>query len=100
MLFSIVNIVRALDYLVQLINLLILVRVLFSWINIDPRSGIGAFIYNVTEPIMGPIRNLIYNRLGYSGMIDFTPFVTVLLVNAVYSRLLRGFIIRILLMFL
>ncbi len=93
------NMVYALDWLVQIVNFLILVRVILSWINIDPYSGIGKFIYSVTEPIMAPIRNLIYGRFGYSGMIDFTPFVAVLLVNGLYSYIIRGLIIRILLLF-
>ncbi|GAB6088321.1 YggT family protein [Alkaliphilus crotonatoxidans] len=92
------SIVYAMDWLVQIINLLILVRVILSWINISPYSGLGRFIYSVTEPIMAPIRNLIYGRFGYSGMIDFTPFVAVLLVNALYNYILRNLIVRLLLL--
>lgn len=84
------------NYLVRLINLLILVRVVFSWINPDPRNNLVALIYNVTEPILSPIRDLIFNKLGYNGMIDFSPIVAIFLVNFLYEQV----IYRILIMFL
>lgn len=80
--------VQALYYLVRLINILILVRVVFSWINPNPYSTLVQFIYGVTEPILEPVRNLIY-RLGYNGMIDFSPMLAIVLVNMIYSLLVR-----------
>lgn len=86
--FSTLTVVQALYYLVRLINILILVRVVFSWINPNPYSTLVQFIYGVTEPILEPVRNLIY-RLGYNGMIDFSPMLAIVLVNMIYSLLVR-----------
>ncbi len=49
----------------------ILLRVIFSWINFDPRNSIYQVVYEITEPIMGPIRRI----LPRMGMIDLTPMV-------------------------
>ncbi|SDK42148.1 YggT family protein [Natronincola ferrireducens] len=86
--FATSDIIRALYYLARLINVFILIRVLFSWINPNPHSSLVQFIYGVTEPILSPVRNLIY-KLGYTGMIDFSPILAILLVNMGYSLLVR-----------
>jgi len=90
------TIVYALDYLIQIINLLILVRVILSWFQLGAYSSIGNFIYQVTEPIMAPVRSLISRIFGSTGIFDFTPFATVLLINSLYHYFLRGLIIRLL----
>ncbi|MCD5413745.1 MAG: YggT family protein [Clostridiales bacterium] len=83
--FSTYNIYAALAYFVRLINFLILIRVLLTWVNPNPHNPIVKLIHEVTEPILGPVRNIIYNKFGYSGMIDFSPMVAIFLVNFVYS---------------
>ncbi|AOY77387.1 YggT family protein [Clostridium formicaceticum] len=82
------DIIGALYYLSRLINIFILVRVIFSWVNPNPHSSLVQFIYAVTEPILSPVRQLIY-RLGYNGMIDFSPIAAIFLVNMGYSLLAR-----------
>ncbi|MBM7614535.1 YggT family protein [Alkaliphilus hydrothermalis] len=91
-----VSIIEALNYLVRFIELLVFVRIIFSWINPNPHNPIVAFVYNVTEPILGPVRNLIYNKLGYSGMIDFSPIVAIFLLNIIYGRLVLPLLISLL----
>ena len=46
-------------------------RVLMSWI--DPRfeKPLGQFLYSLTEPFLAPIRNI----LPQAGMFDFSPLV-------------------------
>ena len=61
--------------LVQLYALVMLARVLMSWVNIDPYSPLARTIYNLTEPVLAPIRNLI----PPTGMIDFSPMIAMIL---------------------
>ncbi len=51
----------------------IFLRVIFSWINFDPRNSIYQIIYEITEPLLGPIRRIM-PRLG---MIDLAPMVAI-----------------------
>ncbi len=44
---------------------------IFSWINFDPGNSIYQMVYEITEPIMSPIRRI----LPRMGMIDLTPMV-------------------------
>lgn len=55
-------------------NLLILARVLMSWFNPDPNSAIVRTIYQLTEPILAPIRRL----LPSTGMLDLSPLVALI----------------------
>jgi YggT family protein len=69
---------NALIDLIQLIfllfNLLILARILMSWINPDPYSPIVQTINNLTEPILAPVRKV----LPPAGMFDLSPMVVLI----------------------
>ncbi|QUH26116.1 YggT family protein [Serpentinicella alkaliphila] len=81
------TVIQALIHLSRIIEFLVLIRVLFSWIRPNPRSAIVQFVYNMTEPILEPIRRLIYG-LGYNGMIDFSPIIAMFLVRFIFNRLI------------
>lgn len=76
-------------YLVRFINMLIVIRIVLQFINMDPSNPIAQFIYGTTEPILAPIRNLIHNVFGYSGFLDFSPLVAMVLVEATYSIIIK-----------
>jgi YggT family protein len=68
------------------LTLAIFVRVILSWIpNARLPFGLGEFVFNVSEPILGPIRR----AMPFFGGIDFSPFVALLLIQLVSSVLLR-----------
>ncbi len=73
---------------VQVINFLIIVRVLMSWIVRDYRNPVANFFYQVTEPLLAPFRAL-QQRLGIGGMLDFSPIIAMLAVQLVANMILR-----------
>ena len=89
--FETTNIIMAIHYFARLINMFILIRVIFSWLRINPYSMFGQFIYGVTEPILSPIRDMIHQVFKYQGMLDFSPIIGMILVNMV-SSLVIGFL--------
>jgi YggT family protein len=59
----------------RLFQLILLVRVLLSFFpDIDRNNPIVQFLYDVTEPVLQPIRQL----LPPSGMVDWSPLVVFL----------------------
>jgi YggT family protein len=62
-----------------LLWLLILARVIISWTN--PRGGgsLVAFVYQITEPILAPIRRVIPPTSG----IDWSPLIAMLILGAI-----------------
>jgi len=70
------------QFLVIALWLVILGRVLFSWINPRFEGPIGRFLFETTEPLLAPIRRL----LPQTGMIDLSPLV-LLIVLGILMRL-------------
>ncbi|HEX3427390.1 MAG TPA: YggT family protein [Candidatus Limnocylindrales bacterium] len=62
--------------------LLIVGRVVLSWVDPAGRSQIGGFVVSATEPILAPVRR----ALPRTGMIDLSPLI-VLIVLSVLWRL-------------
>lgn len=70
-------------FLVLALWVLILARVLLSWVDPMGRGRIAAFIIQMTEPILAPVRR----ALPRTGMFDLSPLI-VLLVLGVLLRTL------------
>ena len=70
--------------LIDLCSLLILIRVVLSWLPVDRDRGWVRFIVDVTEPLVGPIRRV----LPPFGGLDFSPLVAMLLL-----QLMRNFLV-------
>lgn len=79
------NIIGDVLFLVlQVFQLVLLARVLLSWFpNIDRSNQLIQIIYDITEPVLQPIRNM----LPQTGMMDFSPLIVFLIIS-VLLRLL------------
>jgi len=77
-LFVFANLIEALativSYLLQIYMWVIIIRALISWVNPDPYNPIVRFLYQVTEPVLYPIRR----RLPFMGGIDLSPIIVLL----------------------
>jgi len=73
---------RTFNYFLSVMNFLIFARVMMSWIVKDYSHPIVQFIYQVTEPILAPIRSILI-RVGIGGTLDFSPIVAMLLIQMV-----------------
>jgi len=62
---------------------LIFFRAILSWFPIDPRNPLVTVLYEVTEPILAPMRNVI-PRIG---MMDITPLVAIILIQIIGQAL-------------
>ena len=73
------------QFFVIALNLLVLGRVLVSWVDPQGRNDLSRMLISVTEPMLAPIRRL----LPQTGMIDFSPLI-LLLITGVLLQLLRA----------
>ena len=67
---------RLLLAVLQVYSLLILVRVVQSWLNPNPRNELIWWVIRLTEPVLAPIRALIPLR-----GLDLSPIVAWLLIS-------------------
>ncbi len=63
--------------LIQLYSLVILARVLMSWVQVDPYNPVVRTIFDLTEPVLQPIRNLLPPAAG----LDFSPSIAIILLQ-------------------
>lgn len=75
--------------LIDLYTLVLLARVLMSWIpNLDPYNPIVQVLYQVTEPVLEPVRSIMQRLAPEMGMIDLSPIIVFILL-----RFLQTFLI-------
>lgn len=72
--------------LFQALTFAIIARALLSWFNLGPSHPIVRILYDVTEPILAPLRRVI----PMIGMIDITPLVAILLLELAQRLLLNS----------
>lgn len=72
---------------VEVVNFLIIARIVFSWFARDFSNPVFRFLYSLTEPILAPFRNLLF-KMGIGGStIDFSPIFAILALDVI-SRIL------------
>ncbi len=78
-----------LDYILTIVNWLIIIRALISWVNPDPYNPIVQFLYKVTDPILDPFRRLMPS---YAIGLDISPVFAL-----IFIWFLKLFLVRTLL---
>jgi YggT family protein len=72
--------------LLQAYVLIVFVRVILSWFPISPGSAMASIysvVYNLTEPVLGPIRRLMPS-IGVGGMgLDLSPIIVILVISII-----------------
>jgi YggT family protein len=86
------SLVTVVNVIFQLASLAILARVILSWlpmagVRIDPYHPLIRFLFQITDPILDPIR-----RFATFGMIDFSPIVALILLEVIRRVLLSALI--------
>jgi len=67
----------------RVIEILILIRVIMSWIPFRSQNVFVTFIHSVTEPILGPIRDLVSrSSFGKNMMFDISPILAYAVLGA------------------
>jgi YggT family protein len=75
--------ITLLSYALYAFLIILLVRVAFSWISPFPTNSVSRFAYQVTEPVLAPIRRMIPPVSG----IDLSPLVVTLAIYFVIAAL-------------
>jgi YggT family protein len=86
-------VIQVVQTLFEVYSFILLARVLTSWFQVDPYNPVIRILYQLTEPLLAPIRRL----LPQTGMMDFSPIVAFVVITVVerivvsmmYSALIR-----------
>ncbi len=69
------------NMLFTIIYFLLVVRIIISWLRVDPYNELVQTLYRITDPILAPFRKLPLQI----GMIDLSPVVAFILLSFVNS---------------
>ena len=69
--------------LADLYTIVLLARVVMSWLPVDPENPVVRVLVLLTEPVLAPIRSV----LPALGGIDFSPFVALLILQLLIRAL-------------
>lgn len=72
-------VIQLVQTLFEVYSFILLARVLTSWFQVDPYNPVIRILYQLTEPLLAPIRRL----LPQTGMMDFSPIVAFIAIMVV-----------------
>ena len=82
---------QALNLFFDLLEKLIFVRIILSWFPIGYNNPIMQLLYTLTEPILGPVRNMVDKSPIGGGMgLDFSPIFALILLSLVQMLLMSA----------
>lgn len=86
-------ILKALNILMYIIQGILFVRILFSWIRVDSLSRLIEILYHLTEPILAPIRVMVKHSIfgdRKGGLtIDISPLIAFIFLQFIQLFILR-----------
>ncbi|MDD3363850.1 MAG: YggT family protein [Syntrophomonas sp.] len=74
-----IQIIQFVNIVFEVLNWLVIARCILSFVRHNPNQPLIRFVYEVTEPIMGPFRRL----MPSTGGIDFSPIILILAISLV-----------------
>jgi YggT family protein len=78
------QILTAINYLLEILKYAIIARAVLSFFPISGYNPLVRILYQVTEPILSPIKRMMDNSgFGKNMMIDITPIIALLLLELV-----------------
>jgi YggT family protein len=73
----VLTIARLLEVILEVYFWIIIARALLSWVNPDRYNPIVRFLYQVTEPVLRPIRRRLSMQMGF----DLSPLIVILVLK-------------------
>ena len=71
------------QFLLMALWALILGRMIMSWVDPTGRNQISTMLFQVTEPILAPVRRI----LPQTGMMDWSGFIVLLLLGVLWRSM-------------
>ena len=79
--------IRSFSVFFQLINFLLVVRVLMSWVKYNPQNRYIMLLFNLTDPLLDPFKRLLKRLNVNLEMVDLSPLVAMLAIQYIIQPL-------------
>lgn len=71
--------VTFIHYLCLVLTIAIFIRAILSWFAVSPNNKLVVILYEITDPILSPLRRIIPPVGGF----DFTPLIAIILLQVI-----------------
>jgi len=79
-------VITAIVLLFRCYELIIVARVILSWVKVDPRNPAVALVVKITEPVLEPVRRLLpTGRMAF----DISPLIVIFALGFVERMILH-----------
>lgn len=83
--------IQAINIFFDLLEKLIFVRIIVSWLPIGYNNPIMQLLYHLTEPILAPVREMVdKSPIGGGIGLDFSPIFALILMSLVQALLIAA----------
>lgn len=73
---------------IDIYTIIIVIRAIISWVNPDPYNPIVQLLHKLTEPVLRPIRRVLFRTVGNIS-IDFSPLIAIILLSIIRRIVVR-----------
>jgi len=80
--------IRIIDFIIMIYIWLIIIRAVMSWFNPNYANPYIQLLIKVTEPVLGPTREIVQRIIPLRNF-DISPIVVILLLELVRNLLIR-----------
>ncbi len=84
----IVELIRLIGWISKAYTLLIIARVILSWVNVDPGNRLVNLVFRLTEPVLRPVRQILPNLGG----LDLSPILVLFGIQVVEQLLVSALV--------
>ncbi len=84
----IVALIQLIGLVSKVYTVLIIGRVILSWVNVDPSNRLVNFVFRLTEPVLRPARQILPNLGG----LDLSPILVLFGIQVVEQLLVSALV--------
>ena len=82
------NLITLIGLVSKVYTLLIIGRVILSWVNVDPGNRLVNLIHRLTEPVLRPVRQFLPNLGG----LDLSPILVLFAIQVIEQLLVSALV--------
>lgn len=79
--------IKSFSVFFQLLNFLLVIRVLLSWVKYNPESKYIVLLFTITDPLLDPFKKLLKMFNVNLEMVDLSPLVAMLSIQYIIQPL-------------
>lgn len=80
-----VSLIQVVSAVLDIYTFILIARALLSWVNPDPYNKIVQFLYQITEPVLAPVRRVVPTMGG----LDLSVLIVLIGIQILRSAIFR-----------